>query len=505
MTFVGIDPAGLADLGAMLGLRSETIERAALRAVGSLRGLEMERAADRFGFRLTSTVRALRSASEDFRWRIDALLADAATPGWSSLSAPAYLSRAVLATAVPVGSGPPTGPVAVTPATVGRLLEKTPEEVADYFASEATETIGLLAAAYPVAIGAMDGAPPWARYAANDLLIARRIAALRQQATSARESLSAGDLAWFMERIVAVQLGQIGAEIAELGLWLGEDRQILLFDPVGDGRVVEVFGDLQGAGNIGVVVPGITNDRANFSDGDGGFRANARNVHERAGELGVGDLATIAWLGYDTPDGLDAVLRTAATAGHRDLVDFVSGMDALPGQRHITVVGHSYGSLVTGQAAAAGLAANEVVFVGSPGTGLTHAGDARLTPGGVVWAGLADGDPIGAGVNISEYLTPTQRFEQAVRRLFGLIGGEDTTRDLHHGVNPAHDDFGALEIHTDGSVGHSEYFKPGTMTLDNLVYIIAGMDARVSVEIPNVVDMAPGPFGDPTPPLTVAA
>jgi pimeloyl-ACP methyl ester carboxylesterase len=491
MTFVGIEPAGLADLGALLRRRSDTIERAAMQAVSPLHRLGRESAADRIGFRLTSAARMLRGASDDFRWRIDAVLADRA--------------RAVLATAIPVGAGPPAGPVALAPATISHLLEKAPAAVAVYFAAETFETISLLAAVYPGAIGGMDGAPPWARYAANDLLIAYRIAALRRQAAAARRTVAAGDPAWFVKRIIEAQLNEISTEITELELWLAEDRQILLFDPAGDGRVAEVFGDLESAGNIGVVVPGITNDRKNFSDGDGGFRVNARNIHERAAELGVGDIATIAWLGYDTPDGADAVLRAAAVAGSGDLVDFVAGLDSLPGHRHITVVGHSYGSLVTGLAAAVGLAANEVVFVGSPGTGLDHADDARLKPGGIVWAGLADGDLIGSGIDISEYLTPGQRLRQTIRRLLDSLDGEEANRDLHHGINPVHHDFGALEIHTDGSQGHSEYFKKSSVTLDNLVHIIGGMDARVSMEVPDVIDMAPGPLGESAPPATVTA
>ncbi len=505
MTIVGIDPAGLADLGAVLDVRSDTIERAALRAVDPLQRLGRENAADRVGFRLTSTVGTLRSASEDFRWRIDAVLAETAAARQPRLLAASHVSRAVLAKAVPIGAGPPAGPVVVSAATIRRLLDQAPAEVAAYFASQTRETIGVLTAAFPAAIGGMDGAPPWARYAANDLLIAQRVALLRQRAASVSDTLLAGGLVWFMERVMEAQLDEINGEITELELWLAEDRQILLFDPSGDGRVAEVFGDLEGAGNIGVVVPGITNDRSNFSDGAGGFRASARSIHERAGELGIDDVATIAWLGYDTPDGADAVLRTAADAGHGDLVDFVAGMGSLPGRRHITVIGHSYGSLVTGLAAAAGLAANEVVFVGSPGTGLAHADDAKLKPGGVVWAGLADGDLIGAGIDVSEYLTPARQLEQAIRRLFDSLGGEDANRELHHGVNPAHEDFGALEIHTDGSAGHSEYFKKGTVTIDNLVFIIAGMDARVSIEVPDVIDMAPGPLGEPTPPVSITA
>ncbi len=497
MTFVGIDPSGLAELGALLGRRADVIERAASGATDPLHRLGRERAADRVGTRLTSTAHVLRRSAGDFRWRIDAVLNGEPAAAFSQPWAGFALHGAILATARPIGAGPPAGPVSIAPAEVVRLVQMTPQDRAAYFASHSYESISVLAAAYPAAVSSMDGAPPRARYAASDLVIARRIAALGDRVATVAACLAAGDQVWFIKRFLEAELAAASREIAELELWLAEDRQILLFDPAGDGRVAEVFGDLERARNIGVVVPGITNDRANFSDGAGGFRANARNLHDRARELDIGDVATVAWLGYDTPDGVDAVLRRAADEGHGALVDFVAGMDALPGNRHLTVVGHSYGSLVAGLAAAAGLAANEVVFVGSPGTGLDHADEAELEPGGVVWAGLADGDPIGAGIDIAEFLTPAQQLDQTVRRLLDSLDGEDAIRDLHHGTNPTHEDFGAIEIHTDGSVGHSDYFKPGTLTLDNLVYIIAGMDPAVSIEVPEVIESAPGPFGGP--------
>lgn len=503
MTFVGIDPACLTELGRVLGRRADTIEWAASRAMDPLTRLGRESAADRVGSRLSTTVRYLRGSADDLKWRIDAALNDDALSWFRPIS---FSARpAVLATAVPIGAGPPNGFVSIAPAALFGLLERTPEEVTEYFATQGAETISLLAAAFPATIGAMDGAPPWARYAANDLLIAGRIAELRREAARVRDRLAEEDSAWFIAVPLEARLEDVTREIAELELWLAEDRQILLFDPRGDGRVAEVFGDLESARDIGIVVPGITNDRSNFSDGDGGFRSGARNVYERSHELGIGDVATVAWLGYDTPDGADAVLRSAADAGHDDLIDFVAGMDALAGPRHITVVGHSYGSLVTGMAAGAGLAANEVVFIGSPGTSLDHADDARLKPGGSVWAGLASGDPIGAGIRVTDWVTPRQQIRKALRGLLDLLDGESAMRDLHHGTNPAHQDFGAIEIDTNGSSGHSEYFEKDTVTLDNLLYIIAGMDAKVSIEIPDVIEIAPGPLGEPDTPVTVTA
>jgi hypothetical protein len=47
-------------------------------------------------------------------------------------------------------------------------------------------------------------------------------------------------------------------------------------------------------------------------------------------------------------------------------------------------------------------------------------------------------------------------------------------KGLSHGINPAHDDFGAFEISTEDVDGHSSYFDPGTSTLEDIARIVTG-------------------------------
>jgi pimeloyl-ACP methyl ester carboxylesterase len=257
------------------------------------------------------------------------------------------------------------------------------------------------------------------------------------------------------------------ARLAEYRRWLDEGRQILLFDPTGDGCVAEVFGNLEAADTIAVVVPGMSNDLSNFSTSDGGFRLNAANLFAAASG---GQTATVAWLGYDTPDGADAASRSAAAAGAPCLARFLRGIDPAA-DRRVTVVAHSYGSVLSGIAAADGIEADNLVFVGSPGTTLDDATEATLRAGGVVWSALADGDPIGLGVDPLE----SYRWWWGLHPLIPVVGMFEALRrrdDLWHGVNPVSSQFGATRIATEGSSGHSGYFGAGT--LENLAAIVEG-------------------------------
>ena len=109
-------------------------------------------------------------------------------------------------------------------------------------------------------------------------------------------------------------------------------------------------------------------------------------------------------------------------------------------------------------AAAAGLAADNLVVVGSPGTSLDRAAAAQLRNGARVWAGLADRDPIAIGIGREEL------------PMFDPHRGG--AAELWHGANPVTDEFGALRFGTAGSSGHSAYFA--AQSLANLALIVRG-------------------------------
>ncbi|GAB3911712.1 alpha/beta hydrolase [Kibdelosporangium lantanae] len=251
---------------------------------------------------------------------------------------------------------------------------------------------------YPEVVGALDGAPPELRYEANH-----------------------------------------------------RNGQILLYDPRGDGRVAQVFGNLATADRIAVLVPGVGNRLDTFWTGVGGRRyrapaTQAANLYQ----AGTGNFAVIAWLGYDTPDGVDvsAAREDLARAGAVALDRFVAGLTAVRPHATIALLGHSYGSTVVGLAAP-GLPSNvtDIAVFGSPGMGVDDV--AQLRTAARVWAGQSTGDWIG--------LVPGIR----------ILG-------LGHGTKPTDPGFGARVFSTADVPDHDHYLSPGTDSLANLARIATG-------------------------------
>jgi hypothetical protein len=169
---------------------------------------------------------------------------------------------------------------------------------------------------------------------------------------------------------------------------------------------------------------------------------NARNV-------------TVAWLGYDAPTwDLSVATPDNAIEGGDLLVSDVEGYRAsAQGDQHITVLGHSYGSVTVGYAGMNGLAADDVAFIGSPGVGASHVD--QLSPGeGHVWAATTEHDPVVQGTS-GDWFTAD--------------GSSTGPYDDSFGAN----DFGAAD---GGNAldAHVGYYDEGTESLQNLANIATG-------------------------------
>jgi hypothetical protein len=221
-------------------------------------------------------------------------------------------------------------------------------------------------------------------------------------------------------------------------------RHFLFFDGRASGRAVEVFGDLAHARHIAVLVPGSDTTLETYDR----FRAGAVALHNRLGP----HTAVIAWLGYETPG---TVSTTALTTGRAQdaaphLQQFLRELRGVVGQSaQISLLCHSYGTVVCGSAAR-GLDVDDIAFVGSPGTGADSA--AALHTSARVWAARGADDWI---ANV-----PHARVD-----LFGATVG--------FGTDPVSPAFGA-QVFAAGDGGHSDYFTPGSVSLDNLARIVLG-------------------------------
>jgi pimeloyl-ACP methyl ester carboxylesterase len=237
-----------------------------------------------------------------------------------------------------------------------------------------------------------------------------------------------------------------------------DGRRFLAYDPRGDGRAVEVVGDLDGADRMAVLVPGSDTTLRDFDRGLGGVARRAPAVQARAiaGAARAADpaarIAVVAWLGYDAPDGLglEVAREVSARDGARDLAAFLAELAARRPAARITVVGHSYGAVVVGLAArSAPPQVTDVVALGAPGMGVDRAADLRT--GVRVWAALAADDWI-------------RRVPQG--RLLGL----------GHGTRPSTAAFGARALPTADAAGHDGYLAAGSPTLAALAAVVTHGD-----------------------------
>jgi hypothetical protein len=236
--------------------------------------------------------------------------------------------------------------------------------------------------------------------------------------------------------------------------WAASGRHFLAFDPAGDGTAAEVIGDLPTADRIAVLVPGVDTTLRDFDRGLGGVTRRAPAAQARAlyRSLHAADpsarVAVVAWLGYDTPDGLglDSVREARARTGAAALTTFVRGLHAQRPEAAVTLIGHSYGAIVVGLAAPRLPEVRDLVALGAPGMGAGRAADLG---GARVWSALAAGDWI-------------RRIPQV--RLF----------DLGHGRRPSSPGFGARPLPAAGVAGHDFYLTPGSSTLAALAPVVLG-------------------------------
>lgn len=330
----------------------------------------------------------------------------------------------------------------------------------------------------PNLVGATDGLPAWARDQANRvlldceerLLVGREIA-LRPSPdgllTGLAEAATIGTFGGGARRVeyteVVSKLAAIQAVRQVLGSTDGQVRQLLLVDMSGrDAKVAVSVGDLDRADHVAVLVDGFTTTAGRDLVGADAAATQLTTLarRESMGWGDRGDVATVTWMGYDAPQLADTllsshsvVLRSSAEAGSVALAAFLASVG---GGRHLTLIGHSYGSTTAGVAVARGnTAVDDLVVMGSPGLGV-----------------------------------PTDRLGLPLPRVHVLEADEDLVADLGW-FGPDPDRISGVDLlGTSGerlpdgstglqSVGHSEYLAPGSTSQWNVAAVVAGSGTRV--------------------------
>ncbi len=268
----------------------------------------------------------------------------------------------------------------------------------------------------PDVVAALDGIDLDSRDAANRHLVGRRIAHLHgdiaRLEADAIEAAGIDDAVGLVSAdLLTARADRVRARIEALEAILAADR-VLVWDPTDDGRAVVAWGDPATASHVATFVPGMANSLATFgrvmrdaSSLHGALAAMADTSRTRRTRTTTGSgtavaaptstmspsVATVAWLGHDAPSGPAWGLGQAATddlaraEAHR-LASWSNALGAAnPGVVH-TVVAHSYGSVVAGQAlrmAGDRAGVDHLVVLGSPGlgSGIRRTSDLHLADG----------------------------------------------------------------------------------------------------------------------------
>ncbi|GAB2931114.1 alpha/beta hydrolase [Streptomyces sundarbansensis] len=240
---------------------------------------------------------------------------------------------------------------------------------------------------------------------------------------------------------------------------------LLGFDTEKNGRAIVANGNPDTAAHTAVYVPGTTSNLGGIGGDIGRMTELWRESEAMAGGK---EVSTITWLGYDAPQSVvkDAPFRHYADDGAPAFNRFMDGLNVANGTEsggHHTAIGHSYGTTLVGSAARQGeLNADDVVFAGSPGVQVGEASRMDV-PKGHVWNEEAEGDPV----------PDLGRWGH---------GGSQWRFGGGVAIIPSDELFGANQMSTDGSEGHSEYWVRDTDSLRNQAAVVTGQYGKVKIE-----------------------
>ncbi|CAN5534794.1 hypothetical protein BH10ACT7_BH10ACT7_05420 [soil metagenome] len=348
--------------------------------------------------------------------------------------------------------------IVANPDAIAGLMANPPAatDVSAWWGSMGLASRNSLRAASPQLVGNLDGIPFAIRDVANREVLQATMAQLDTTIATA-PGRSVVDAAKH-------QLSVLQSIADALAVPSETPRTLMSLDPTGQGRAAIIMGDLRTADYVTYMVPGmfftIEGQMVYWSD------AAARMGEQQLQWLAhYGDtdstVATIAWIGYHTPNLTNIGSLVNAEEGRDSLAGAIEGLQALRAgdEPYISVIGHSYGST------AALMALTEYDFeidalavVGSPGSAAQSVDELHVRDGNV-FVGEAAWDP----VPTSAFFGSEPGAPDYGATVFGTAGGVDPIT-------------GATLLR---SFGHIEYFSPNTESLRNLALITIGHGADI--------------------------
>lgn len=450
-----------------------------------------------------------------------ALLAEARTLTEQIREAGQRLARRLSAldqTSITTPMGPYTSPDQARLAEVAgfaptqAILDGGAEEVRQWWDTLTPEQRQALITTMPMVIGNLNGVPLQYRAEANQINIRTEIDRLRdeiarldqeiaQQETAARfgyrpygwgvdtQSDTILRLREQREAMAAAIASYEGyLNLAETQWEFGEDGrkhlrtsvEVVAFDPA-TSTIATYHGPYDEHGdvptwikNLAIHVPGTKTQMEKFNGTD----SRAYDMYEAAYDprRGAEPTAILAWAGGDFPQLFDAAWDGYSRDLGPKLRDFAAAVDTDPAGSTLTVTGHSYGGAVVGQAEAAGLEANRVLYVAGAGLGndVDAVADYPRTSNVPHYALMARNDSIVGAV---------QAIGETVGEAGSLGHGDSALDDpdvirLESGfIDADHPEKGDIES-LGGGESHSGVYTVGSTAFNNIVGAITGTEVE---------------------------
>ncbi|MBA4247002.1 MAG: hypothetical protein C0444_01725 [Microbacterium sp.] len=343
--------------------------------------------------------------------------------------------------------------VASQPGGLHALVESLPgaPQVRGWWTGLDSATQRTIMLAAPEVIGNLDGIPVAVRNDANRHVLRSTIRELELADGSVGRSIEIHNQHRLqMLYAVADALGPVTAN---------PPRTLLQLDTYDQGTVAIAFGDLETADYVSYLMPGmfitVGGNVVEWADTAARLYDEQVSWLSLLAEVGASDevetVATVAWIGYQTPHLLNVGSLDLAYEGRDAIASAIDGLQTIRGsdQPFIALLAHSYGSTAAMLALEESTTVDALAIIGSPGAPASTVDDLNVR--GDVFVGEAAWDPI-----------PNSSF---------------------FGSDPGSAEFGARVMSVAGvvdvitnrvlaaSVGHNEYFSPGTESMRNLALI----------------------------------